>query len=92
MKALILPLLLLAGCATPGNDASKIQRFLDAALPPSFVGRAVVEHKNAYFDFTIEADGLRRQDGRWQWDSLRYLRNGRLSQGRITLAKDPESR
>lgn len=90
MKILLLvfaiaSLAFLAGCATASGGPSKIQQALDNALPPDFAGDAEVGHKNAYFDFDIQAKGLRRTDRGWTWRELRYRRNGRFSSGWITL-------
>lgn len=70
-----------AGCSTP-----RIQQALNDSLPAGFHGDARVAHKNVYFDVTITARNLRQaEDGRWTWDSLDYVRNGRFSQGSVSL-------
>lgn len=69
------------------DDQALIQRILDRALPPTFVGDARVEHKNTYLDFSIEARALRREDGVWRWESITYRRNGRFSNGSVSLGQ-----
>lgn len=78
---------LFSGCMSLSghNDSALIQRILDLSLPPTFTGDTHVEHKNSYLDFTIDARGLTRASGTWQWESLSYRRNGRFSHGVITL-------
>jgi len=87
LLALALVFCLASGCASLSgqNDSALIQRILDRTLPPTFTGDAHVEHKNSYLDFTIDARGLTRASGTWQWESLSYRRNGRFSHGVITL-------
>jgi hypothetical protein len=80
---------LLGGCATaPGASAALVQRILDQALPPEFTGPAHVEHDNPYFHITIDATGLDRSSGHWEWKTLRYTRKGFVSRGEITLGAD----
>jgi hypothetical protein len=90
MKArivLAVAVLLLAGCSLVPVPGLSIQSILNAELPANFTGNARIEHKNPYFDVTIDVKGLRHADGAWVWDSLEYLRNGRVSQGRVTLQR-----
>jgi hypothetical protein len=97
VKALCLLFLLIActGCASLGSattgDASRIQRALDAMLPPTFTGSAHVDHVNPYFGFTIDAGGLRRTPQGWHWDWLRFKRNGFFSRGSIQFGTPPVS-
>lgn len=84
----------LAGCASlPGAstvaDATRIGQILDQLLPADFNGPAHVEHKNPYFDFTIDAGGLRHTDKGWTWTWLRYRRSDRFTQGSVTLGAPP---
>jgi len=91
----------LTGCVTKGatgDDVTLIQRACDAALPKAFTGYAKFAHKNQYFDLTIEADGLKRDDTGWHWTWLTYQRTSHFpifsgltwsSTGEITLGRKP---
>ena len=89
-----LVLLVAPGCGVvprksgPG-DGALIQRLLDYMLPADFRGDAVLDHNNPWVDVVIDAGDLRRENGRWVWDWLRYRRNGRGSHGYITLGSPP---
>lgn len=91
MKTLLLiACLFITGCTSitgsaTASDAAYISTLLDKVLPADFSGAVHVEHKNPYFDFTIDAGGLHRTDKGWTWVWLKYHRSGRFSEGRITL-------
>lgn len=87
--ALLFAALIFSGCAT--NQGAKIQNFLDTALPVTFTGDAHVEHFNPYFDFSIDAGGLRKANGVWVWDSMNYVRHDRFTHGGVTLKPKPAS-
>lgn len=89
--------LALTGCASvPGGDGERItvQKALDAVLPPGFSGPAHVSHRNAYFDISIDAGGLKRTEKGWTWEWLTYERNSHFplwsSTGKISLGKTPQ--
>lgn len=71
------------------SDMNYITQLLDKALPTDFNGLAHVEHKNPYFDFTIDAGGLHRTDKGWTWTWLRYRRSDRFTSGAVTLGSPP---
>lgn len=86
--------LLCSGCSSlPSSstiaDVTYIGQILDKVLPADFNGPAHVEHKNPYFDFTIDAGGLHRTDKGWTWTWLRYRRSDRFTQGSVTLGAPP---
>jgi hypothetical protein len=88
MKTLFLLCLALAfaGCAsTPGVSPGLINQVLDSTLPATFTGPASIRHRNPYVTLVIEADGLKRGPMGWEWRWLTYKREGRVSEGTITL-------
>lgn len=91
MKSIFLiAILLFSGCSSISSsstaiDVNYVNQFLDKVLPPDFNGPLHVEHKNPYFDFTIDARGLHRTDKGWTWTWLAYRRSDRFTQGAITL-------
>lgn len=84
---LLAALALLSGCAS--NSSGKVQNFLSTALPATFEGDAHVEHFNPWFDFTVDAKGLRVVDGKWTWESINYVRKDRFTRGSIILTPKP---
>lgn len=86
-----LVVLFATGCATTGGKHGlAISAVLDAALPPDFTGPAHVEHKNPYFDFTIDAGGLRHDASGWHWDWLKYRRSDRFTSGVVEIGIPPK--
>lgn len=88
MKTLFLLFIALAfaGCASqPGVSPGLINSILDGALPPTFTGPASIRHRNPQFTVTIEAEGLKRGPAGWEWRWLSYKREGRVSEGVVTL-------
>lgn len=88
MKILILLCVAMAfaGCASqPGVSPGLINQVLDATLPPTFTGPIAIRHRNPQFTVTIEADGLKRGAAGWEWRWLTYRREGRVSEGTVTL-------
>lgn len=88
LSILCLVCLSLTGCVS-SDQSGKVQNFLNTALPSEFTGDAHVEHFNPWFDITIDAGGLRKTNGRWEWDSLNYIRHDRFTHGGITLTPKP---
>jgi len=87
LAALLALALVLSGCATTGSQVNLglINSILDSTLPPSFMGPAKIRHRNPYITLDIEADGLKRGATGWGWRWLTYKREGRLSEGTVTL-------
>lgn len=88
MKALIFLCLALAfaGCQTrPGVSPGLINSILDSTLPPTFTGPLSIRHRNPQFTIVIEADGLKRGPAGWEWRWLTYKREGRVSEGTVTM-------
>lgn len=92
--ALLISALFFTGCASNvvggSGKGSVIQRTLDMALPPDFRGDAVVKHRNAWIDLTIDIKGLYRTEQGWSWSSLEYGRGGRFSHGSVTATPRKE--
>lgn len=78
----------LSGCASVRGPLP-LQRVLDQNFPKTFVGNAVVKHKNPWFDVTIRFTNLRHVDGVWQYDSAVYERNDRFTSGSVVLGPTP---
>lgn len=73
--------LALTGCSTLQGDLRKRLE----GLPP---GDYSIYHKNPYFDLDLTVkNGRLGPDGKLMVDELEYVRNGRFSQGRITITK-----
>ncbi|MBX3751390.1 MAG: hypothetical protein KF897_15030 [Opitutaceae bacterium] len=92
----------LTGCVTAKKtsapDMQLIQAALDVGVPPTHTGYANFVHANQYFEITIEADGLRRDEAGWHFTWLTYERKSHFpifsgltwsSTGKITLGKKP---
>lgn len=90
------------GCATvsaTGEDSKIVQAVLEKLLPSTFVGPVHLEHRNQYFDLTVDADNVRKgADGQWVWDSLTYERQSHFpifsgltwsSTGKVRLGAKP---
>lgn len=87
----VLVALFATGCAsTGGKHGLAINSVLDAALPADFTGPAHLEHKNPYFDFTIDAGGLWHDAAGWHWTWLKYKRSGRFSNGVVEIGIPPK--
>lgn len=83
LAAMIIAAVSFTGCAT--DQSAKIQNFLNTALPATFTGDAHVQHFNPYFDFSIDAGGLRKANGVWVWDSMNFIRHDRFTHGQVQL-------
>lgn len=91
---LLITVCLLSGCvAIPGGqDTALVQKLLTATIPAGFVGNVKIRHKNAYTTVTIQVTGLRQGEAGWVWDSLVYEREGRFSDGQISLSPTKNDR
>ncbi len=80
-----------AGCVSSGasDHAALIQSILNETVPADFRGDTHLEHKNSYFNVTIDAGDLHKENSQWTWAWLTYKRNGLISYGIITLGTPP---
>lgn len=56
------------------NQAKIVSAVMDAVLPPKFDGPAHLSRNDAYFDWTLDALGVKKIDDRWTWTSVHYER------------------
>jgi hypothetical protein len=89
---------LLFGCQSAPSGASLIERVLNAALPETHNGPAKFSHANQYFTIDVEAEGLKKENGRWVYTWLTYERKSHFpifsgvtwaSTGKVTLGTRP---